>query len=487
MTTDRRHIDLVLRVFKELVAADPHRVTPGAVNARLRELGEPMGTWAVRGALSTPRGRRRNRYRRPTGTWHLAERRRFRQTTRHRLTLPSAARRTTTRHSSGTAASAVALAVRHLHLRIAVHRPRRRLRRDGPAHRKRRDDHRAAVVSSRLGALGQPLCSLRPVPHFGRRDLAAFTRARVPEARAFGARRSDGDRDVRCASGRRRVSGLVCERRHHHRRSLTRTCSMTSAGSVWQRGFTRAHVLAGARPRGGPCDRARAGTHARRDPIALSMLNGHTAVAHRAILRQLLDPRDVYGARRGSDRLARVALGLTRPATSFLKSSWQLLHDLPSAPSASPNFVMSPLLTTASRSSAAFGMSSRRCLNASGSSQIFGSALVSAPVFVSAPNRSGAMCAKRGQTRRVHRNMVLVVDLAFGDRNQVASCGRRPRPSCVGDISPRCRQRAAETASAAAKSPTNIRIISPHDEWMTERAVSLRKCGGEKNKGTLYI
>ena len=69
MTTDRRHIDLVLRVFKELVAAGANGVTPGAVAARLRELGEPMGTWAVRGALSTLEADGEIAIDPQTGTW----------------------------------------------------------------------------------------------------------------------------------------------------------------------------------------------------------------------------------------------------------------------------------------------------------------------------------------------------------------------------------------------------------------------------------
>ena len=52
MTTDRRHIDLVLRVFKELAPTRAGGITPGAVNTRLRELGEPMGEWEVRGAFT---------------------------------------------------------------------------------------------------------------------------------------------------------------------------------------------------------------------------------------------------------------------------------------------------------------------------------------------------------------------------------------------------------------------------------------------------
>jgi hypothetical protein len=72
MTIDRRHTDLVLRVFKELAAAGSKGVTPGAVSMKLRELGEPMGTWAVRGALSTLEADGEIALDSPTGTWHPA-------------------------------------------------------------------------------------------------------------------------------------------------------------------------------------------------------------------------------------------------------------------------------------------------------------------------------------------------------------------------------------------------------------------------------
>jgi hypothetical protein len=75
MTTDRRHIDLVLRVFKELAPASACGITPGAVNTRLRELGEPMGTWEVRGAFTALETDGAIAIDEQTGAWHLAENR----------------------------------------------------------------------------------------------------------------------------------------------------------------------------------------------------------------------------------------------------------------------------------------------------------------------------------------------------------------------------------------------------------------------------
>ncbi len=71
MTTDRRHIDLVLRVFEELVASGATTVSPGDVGSRLRELGDPMGMWAIRRALTVLEAEAQITLDPPTGTWRL--------------------------------------------------------------------------------------------------------------------------------------------------------------------------------------------------------------------------------------------------------------------------------------------------------------------------------------------------------------------------------------------------------------------------------
>ena len=73
MTTARRHIDLVLRVFKELAPTRAGGITPGAVNTRLRELGEPMGTWEVRGAFTALENDGAIVIDDQTSAWYLAE------------------------------------------------------------------------------------------------------------------------------------------------------------------------------------------------------------------------------------------------------------------------------------------------------------------------------------------------------------------------------------------------------------------------------
>jgi hypothetical protein len=62
-----------LRVFNDLVAAGADGVLPGAINTRLRALGEPMGTWEVRGALSTLEAEGEIVIDDETGAWYPAD------------------------------------------------------------------------------------------------------------------------------------------------------------------------------------------------------------------------------------------------------------------------------------------------------------------------------------------------------------------------------------------------------------------------------
>jgi hypothetical protein len=62
-----------LRVFNALVTAGDGGVLPGAINDRLRALGEPMGTWEVRGALSTLEAEGEIVIDDDTGVWSLAD------------------------------------------------------------------------------------------------------------------------------------------------------------------------------------------------------------------------------------------------------------------------------------------------------------------------------------------------------------------------------------------------------------------------------
>jgi hypothetical protein len=74
-----RRTDLVLGVFKELVANGVDGVRPGAICDRLRELGRPMGAWEVRGELSTLEASREIVIDDATGAWYLREQRNRKQ------------------------------------------------------------------------------------------------------------------------------------------------------------------------------------------------------------------------------------------------------------------------------------------------------------------------------------------------------------------------------------------------------------------------
>jgi hypothetical protein len=73
LAADLRRTHLVHRVFKDLVArAQPGTgIRPGAINAALRELGEPMGAWEVRGELSNLEASGDVRCEPETGLWFL--------------------------------------------------------------------------------------------------------------------------------------------------------------------------------------------------------------------------------------------------------------------------------------------------------------------------------------------------------------------------------------------------------------------------------
>jgi hypothetical protein len=75
VTHRSRRTDLVLGVFKELIANGADSVQPGAINDRLRELGQPMGTWEVRGELSNLEASGEIINDAATGAWYLREQR----------------------------------------------------------------------------------------------------------------------------------------------------------------------------------------------------------------------------------------------------------------------------------------------------------------------------------------------------------------------------------------------------------------------------
>lgn len=74
MTDDPRRTELVLRIFRELARSEQGAgIKPGQVNARLRELGIPMGTWEVRGEFSVLQARGEITLNEEDARWHLAD------------------------------------------------------------------------------------------------------------------------------------------------------------------------------------------------------------------------------------------------------------------------------------------------------------------------------------------------------------------------------------------------------------------------------
>ena len=62
-----------MRIFKDLITAGANGVLPGAINDRLRAMGEPMETWEVRGALSTLEADGEIVIDAATSVWYLAD------------------------------------------------------------------------------------------------------------------------------------------------------------------------------------------------------------------------------------------------------------------------------------------------------------------------------------------------------------------------------------------------------------------------------
>jgi len=75
VTVKSRRTDLVLRVFKDLVAGGADGVCAGAINQRLREIEQPLGTWEVRYELATLEASGEIVLDEDTGVCHLSDKR----------------------------------------------------------------------------------------------------------------------------------------------------------------------------------------------------------------------------------------------------------------------------------------------------------------------------------------------------------------------------------------------------------------------------
>jgi hypothetical protein len=79
VTAKSRRTDLVLRVFKDLVADGVDGVSPGAICGRLRDISQPLGTWEVRGELTTLEAGGEIVLDEDRAVWYLNDKRRKRQ------------------------------------------------------------------------------------------------------------------------------------------------------------------------------------------------------------------------------------------------------------------------------------------------------------------------------------------------------------------------------------------------------------------------
>ena len=73
MSVDRKRTEIVYAVILQLVKGGESELRPGNVNSVLRERGQPMGTWEVRGEFSNLQAQGFIDLDEATGYWHMTE------------------------------------------------------------------------------------------------------------------------------------------------------------------------------------------------------------------------------------------------------------------------------------------------------------------------------------------------------------------------------------------------------------------------------
>jgi repressor of nif and glnA expression len=73
MSVDRKRTETVYAIILELVEGGLQQLRPGNVNSALRERGQPMGTWEVRGEFSILQAQGLIDLDTATGDWHVTE------------------------------------------------------------------------------------------------------------------------------------------------------------------------------------------------------------------------------------------------------------------------------------------------------------------------------------------------------------------------------------------------------------------------------
>jgi hypothetical protein len=73
MSTERKRTETVYAIILELVQGGLEHVRPGNVNDTLRERGQPMGGWEVRGEFTNLQAKGLLELDEATGDWHTTE------------------------------------------------------------------------------------------------------------------------------------------------------------------------------------------------------------------------------------------------------------------------------------------------------------------------------------------------------------------------------------------------------------------------------
>ena len=69
----RKRTETIYAIFRELAAGRREDIRPGDINSVLRDRGQPLGTWEVRGELSVLESEGLIKCDPQTGAWHLTE------------------------------------------------------------------------------------------------------------------------------------------------------------------------------------------------------------------------------------------------------------------------------------------------------------------------------------------------------------------------------------------------------------------------------
>ena len=73
MSTDRKRTETVYAIILELVQGGLEHLRAGNVNDTLRERGQPMGSWEVRGEFTNLQAQGLIELDETTGDWHTTE------------------------------------------------------------------------------------------------------------------------------------------------------------------------------------------------------------------------------------------------------------------------------------------------------------------------------------------------------------------------------------------------------------------------------